>query len=57
MLFTHYTVLVMEAEEGIKHSNKAIQKVAREHKLQVNWGKTDTMVISRESMECDTEVG
>ena len=47
----------MEAEEGIKHSNKASQKVAREHKLQVNWSKTDTMVISRESMECDTEVG
>ena len=54
--FADDTVLVAENEEDLKHISKALQKALRMHKLASNWGKTDNMVISRKSMECNIEI-
>ena len=56
LLFADDTVLVADNEEDLKNNITALQEAVREHKLQINWGKTNTMVISREPMECNIEV-
>ena len=56
LLFADSTVLVADNEEDLKHNITLLQEAAREHKLQINWGKTNTMVISKEPMECNIEV-
>ena len=51
-------VAIMFSEELRRTSNniKALQEVIRMHKLAINWGKTNTMVISRKPMECNIEI-
>ena len=56
LLFADDTVLVMNNEEDIQHNSEALQKAISGHKLAVNWGKTNAMVISREATECDIKV-
>ena len=56
LLFADDTVLVTNNEEAIQHNIKALQKAISGHKLAVNWGKTNVMVISREATECDIMV-
>ena len=56
LLFADDTVLVADTEEDLKHNIAALQEAVREHKLGINWGKTNTMVISRGQMECNIEV-
>ena len=50
------TVLVAENEEDLKHNIKALQEAIRMRMLAINWGKTNTMVISRKSTESNIEV-
>ena len=50
LLFTDDTVLTTENEEDIQHNIEALKKVISGHKLAVNWGKTNAIVISREAM-------
>ena len=50
------TVLVAENEEDLKHNIKALQETIRMHKLTINWGKTNTMVISRKPTEYNIEI-
>ena len=42
LLFMDDTALVADVEEDLKHGIAAIQEVVREHKLGINWGKTNT---------------
>ena len=42
LLFVDDTALVADAEEDLKHGITALQEVVREHKLGINWGKTNT---------------
>ena len=56
LLFADDTVLVTQDEGDIKHNIKALHEAVKEHKLVVNWGKTNAMVFSREAAECDIEV-
>ena len=49
LLFADDTVLVADNED-FKHNITVFQEAVKEHKLQINWGKTNTMVISRESL-------
>ena len=55
LLFADDTVLVADNVEDLKH-NIAAQEAVRKHKLGVNWGKTNTMVVSSERMKCNIEV-
>ena len=48
--------MVADNVEDLKHNIAALQEAVREHKLGVNWGKTNTMVVSRERMKCNIEV-
>ena len=50
------TVLITEREEDLQHDIKALQTAVKEHKLAVNWTKTNTMVIGREMTGCKVEV-
>ena len=56
LLFADSTVLIADNEEDLKHNITVLHEAVREHKLQINWGKTNTMVISKEPMECNIEV-
>ena len=55
-MFADDTALVAVNKENLKHHITALQEAAREHKLGINWGKTNTMVVSREQMKCNIEV-
>ena len=52
-LFVDDTVLAADNEEDLKYDIAALQEAVREHKLGIHWGKTNTMVVSREPMECN----
>ena len=56
LMFADDTVLVADNVEDLKHNIAALQEAVRKHKLGVNWGKTNTMVVSRERMKCTIEV-
>ena len=56
LLLADATVLVTENEEDLKHNIKALQEAIRMHKLAINWGKTNTTVISRKPMKCNIEI-
>ena len=56
LLFANDTVLVADNVEDLKHNIAALQEAVRKHKLGVNWGRTNTMVVSRERMKCNIEV-
>ena len=56
LLFADDTVLVTDNVEDLKHNIAALQEAVRKNMLGVNWGKTNTMVVSREPMECNIEV-
>ena len=47
------TVLVADNVEHLRHNITALQEAVREHTLGI---KTNTMVVSREQMECNIEV-
>ena len=51
------TVLVADTEEDLKHNIAALQEAVREHKLGINWGKTNTVVVSSEPMKCNIKIG
>ena len=53
MLFEDDTVLIADNKD-FKHNITVFQEAVKEHKLQINWGKTNTMVISRESLRSVT---
>ena len=53
LLFTDDTVLVADNKGDLKHNIAALQEAVREHKLGINWQKTNTMVVCREPMECN----
>ena len=55
-MFANDTVLVANTEEDLKHNIAALQEAVKEHKLGINWRKTNTMVVSRKPMECTIEV-
>ena len=42
MLFADDTVLVADNKEDFKHNITVFQEAVKEHKLQINWGKTNT---------------
>ena len=50
------TAQVTETEEDLEHNISALQSAVKEHKLAVNWTKTNTMAIGRETTECKVEV-
>ena len=56
LLFADDTVLVTEREEDLQHNIRALQTAVKEHKLAVNWTKTNTMAIGREITGCKVEV-
>ena len=56
LLFADDTVLITEREEDLQHNNRALQTAVKEHKLAVNWTKTNTMAIGREITGCKVEV-
>ena len=56
LLFADDTVLVADNVEDLKHNIAALQEAVRKQKLRVNWGKTNTMAVSRERMKCNIEV-
>ena len=55
LLFADDTVLVAENED-FKHNIKALQEAIRMHKLAINWGKRNIMVISKKPTECNIEI-
>ena len=55
-MFADETVLVTDNEEDLKNNITALQEAVSKHKLGINWGKTNTMVISRNEVECNIEV-
>ena len=52
LLFADDTVLVTETKEDLEHNIRALQTAVKEHKLAVNWTKTNTMAIGRETTGC-----
>ena len=56
LLFADDTVLITEREEDLQHNIRALQTAVKEHKLAVNWTKTNTMAIGREITGCKEEV-
>ena len=56
LLFADDTVLVTETEEDLEHNIRALQTAVKKHKLAVNWTKTNTMAIGRETTGCKVEV-
>ena len=56
LLFADDTVLITEREEDLQHNIRALQTAVKEHKLAVNWTKTNTMSIGREITGCKVEV-
>ena len=47
LLFADDTVLITEREEDLQDNIRALQTAVKEHKLAVNWTKTNTMAIGR----------
>ena len=56
LLFADDTVLVTETEEDLEHNISALQTAVKEHRLAVNWTKTNTIAIGREATGCKVEV-
>ena len=51
LLFADGTV-VAEMEENLEHNISALQTAVKEHRLVVNWTKTNTIAIGREATGC-----
>ena len=49
-------LLFADGEEDLQHNTWALQTPVKEHKLAVNWTKTNTMAIGREITGCKVEV-
>ena len=56
LLFGDDTVLVTEREEDLQHNIRALQAAVKEHRLVVNWTKTNMVAIGREITRCKVEV-
>ena len=56
LLFADDTVLITEREEDLQHNIRALQTAVKEHKLAVNWTKTNMMAIGREITGCTCKV-
>ena len=47
LLFADDTILVTETEKDLEHNINAMQAAVKEHKLAVNWTKTNTIAIGK----------
>ena len=47
LLFADDTILVTETKKDLEHNINAMQAAVKEHKLAVNWTKTNTIPIGK----------
>ena len=56
-MFADDTVMLAQTAEDLNQNVGRLHEAVKRHGLTINWGKTNTMVFSREPTECKVEVG
>ena len=56
-MFADDTVMMAQTAEDLSQKVGSFHEAVKRHGLTINWGKTNTMVFSREPTECKVEVG
>ena len=57
LMFADDTVMLAQTAEDLSQNVGSFHEAVKRHGLTINWGKTNTMVFSREPTECKVEVG
>ena len=57
LMFADSTVMLAQTAEDLSQNVGRFHEAVKRHGLMINWGRTNTMVFSREPTECKVEVG
>ena len=57
LMFADDTVMLAQTAEDLSQNVGRFHEAVKRHGLTINWGKTKTIVFSREPTECKVEVG
>ena len=49
-------MLLAESEEDLKWNVEKLHEAIKRHRLKVNWSKSNTMIFSRVTAECNIEI-
>ena len=57
LMFADDTVMLAQTAEDLSQNVGRLHEAVKRHGLTISWGKTNTIVFSREPTECKVEIG